>query len=708
MKSITFFRQIKFFGIGMPILYSILFCLAFPVHAVNDAVNSEGEASYPTPVADDPFASYHPEYAYYDKKYHLTDAQRRGRDNWYLWTGGNEKLWRKMAKISQKAFGFKIDLLQLLDTTQLPRDQRWEKLGAIIDPLCQPAEKPDEYGLWMDKCESEGAPNIPSEPSGIVGVRKFKNPNFDPAKWDVKKYWDDASIEPPYIVGLSCGVCHIAFDPQNPPKDPKKPKWKNLVGTIGNQYLEEGRLFSTDLKPNNFLWHVANTQQPGTSDTSRIATDHINNPNAINTIFGLAYRPSFKEIVPPEVAKLVGWKPGVPLHHILKDGSDSIGNAGATLRVYVNIGMCSDYWLTLFDPIYGRKPQKPFEVTKVTDPKSEYYCEGWVETAKRVPDTEQFLLSVRSPAYLKDAGNGEGSQYITKDKKVLERGKIVFADNCAKCHSSKRPPQKLTGEARQAWFRKSVLSDDFLVDNYLSDDARHPITETQTNAARALATNAIKGHIWDNFSSQTYKNLPSPGSIEVVSPFIPTKKRTFEIPDGGRGYYRTPTLINIWATAPLFHNNSLGIYNKDPSIRGRVLAFEDAIKKLLWPELREFKIKRTSVDSYLQIPPSLEDNAPQGFFARLWDFIKGLFISSKIPEEGILIPAGTPVNLIANVNFQKVSVRNVVTGVRSLLKGEAPGNIITNYDFVENKGHYFGAHLLDEDKRALIEFLKTF
>ena len=31
-------------------------------------------------------------------------------------------------------------------------------------------------------------------------------------------------------------------------------------------------------------------QPPGTSDTSRIATDHINNPNAINAIFLLAER----------------------------------------------------------------------------------------------------------------------------------------------------------------------------------------------------------------------------------------------------------------------------------------------------------------------------------------------------------------------------------------------------------------------------------
>ena len=33
-----------------------------------------------------------------------------------------------------------------------------------------------------------------------------------------------------------------------------------------------------------------------------------------------------------------------------------------------------------------------------------------------------------------------------------------------------------------------------------------------------LASNALRGHIWDNFSSETYKNLPSVGKIEVNDP----------------------------------------------------------------------------------------------------------------------------------------------------------------------------------------------
>jgi hypothetical protein len=47
---------------------------------------------------------------------------------------------------------------------------------------------------------------------------------------------------------------------------------------------------------------------------------------------------------------------------ILKDGADSVGVRGATIRVYVNIGMFSEYWLTLHNRLIGLVPQQPFEV----------------------------------------------------------------------------------------------------------------------------------------------------------------------------------------------------------------------------------------------------------------------------------------------------------------------------------------------------------
>ncbi len=60
------------------------------------------------------------------------------------------------------------------------------------------------------------------------------------------------------------------------------------------------------------------------------------------------------------------------------------------------------------------------------------------------------------------------------------------------------------------WMRAEVQKPDFLDGNFLSNEERIPIDVVQTNAARALATNAVRGHVWDNFSSETYKTLRPP------------------------------------------------------------------------------------------------------------------------------------------------------------------------------------------------------
>ena len=173
----------------------------------------------------------------------------------------------------------------------------------------------------MDVCDQPPVPGVEGAASGITGLRRFDNPNFNPAGWNAEEYFKNpGKTEPPYLIGMTCGFCHIGFNPLNPPENPELPTWANLAGTIGNQFWEEGRLFNLRMPSTDFRWHVGNRQPAGTSDTSRFATDHINNPNAINSIFNLEFRPTQIE----EMAD--GSK--VPVHHILKDGADSIGVAG--------------------------------------------------------------------------------------------------------------------------------------------------------------------------------------------------------------------------------------------------------------------------------------------------------------------------------------------------------------------------------------------
>ncbi|MBE9209821.1 hypothetical protein IQ244_25670 [Nostoc sp. LEGE 06077] len=602
-------------------------------------------------------------------KENLTEAEKRGRCTWYLWTGGNATYYRDIAKRTHGG----VDLLQLINSKQYDHDQRLKRFGAINDPGCEKATEADEYGFLLDKCKDPLS-------TGVIGLRKFPNPKFDRAKWNYQQYIKNSEIEPPYLIGQSCAICHVALDPLNPPKDKEHPQWENLVPALGNQYIKESELFSTKLRQDSFIKQVLMAQRPGTSDTSRIATDHINNPNAINAIFNLGDRPTYPEVMNDGSIKNV--------NHILKDGADSTGVAIASLRVYVNIGMCGDYWLTLHEAMLGRTPQRPFDIETARK-----NCEGWRQTEARMADAEAFLKTIQ-PMHLKDAPDGEA--FLTKDEKVLERGKIVFADTCASCHSSKKPTAEIAADPDQAkkWYEESVSSSNFLDHNFLSDDQRYPVTLLGTNISRSLGTNATKGHIWEQFSSKTYKELPSPGELTLDNPFDKAKPINFQIPEGGLGYYRTPSLISIWATAPFLHNNTLGLYNEDPSVKGRIEAYTDAMEKLLCPEKRENIISRTDSKTKLDLPPG-----------------------DPNPKLRLPVPKGTPVNLLANVNMREaitsLNLGNLFQDLRPEggIKGKLARVLLRankSPDFIEDRGHTFGSNLSDDDKKALIEFVKTF
>jgi cytochrome c5 len=601
----------------------------------------------------------------------LTVEQALGRDTWYFWTGGDEVFWRRLAILTKG----NVDLLMYVDSRR--HDRRFDTLGVINAPGCIGATAPDRYGLWLDDCsQSEAVASVPGAPAGIVGLRRFDNPAFDPAKWNLARYQEDrASVEPPYRIGMACGFCHVGFNPVNPPTDVNRPTWANLSPTIGNQYFDEGRLFSMSLTPSDFRWHVANRQPPGTSDTSRFATDHINNPSAINAIFNLGDRPTFAERMADGSTR--------PVYHILKDGADSIGLAGAALRVYLNIGMCSDYSTTLHDPVDGvKRPQAPFDIARARTT-----CEDFRQTEARMGAAEAFL---NTPAPLRLADAPAGGAFLNQDPAQLQRGKLAFAASCAACHSSKQPPAGTTDTA--TWYRDAVLADDFLTGNFLSNDRRYSAALIGTNVGRAAGSNATRGHIWDQFSSDTYKTLPSAGTLSgLYNPRDPQHPITFVIPAGGRGYYRPASLASVWATAPYLHNNSVGAYVKDPSVAGRLAAFQDGMEKMLWPE------KRLGV---------------QSIAATTADSVVTLTGTTRV----LRVPLGTPIDYVARVDPTDVARLAADFPATNLALRLTPDDVILSSllkrnlapDFVLDRGHTFGSDLPDDDKRALIEFLKRF
>ncbi len=650
----------------------------------------------------------------------LTSDEIKGRNTWNLWCGGNEQFWDRVAR---EALGL-FDLLKTIDSRK--RDERFKELGLINQPGFKRATKPDKHGLWIDEpVEGEPAgidPAVYGRPTGVMGFRLFDNPDF---KGDAVKHWDPVKFnnDPqyatqkglirPYRVGVSCGSCHIAFHPTRPPLDFNNPKWENLASAIGNQYISEGRVFAPNVKEGGFFWEMLKNQPRGTSDTSRIATDHINNPNAINAIFELGARMEAgqSEEISGESLLIPGAKTPMEVAHILKDGADSVGVPGATICVYINIGMYSQHWMQQHQPLLGLTPQKPFSI-KTAQENSVY----WNSTQGKVGNIAAFFEKLTSYR-LADAPDGE--DHLTKDETVLTRGKTVFAQECATCHSSKQPP---AGRDAEEWFAGEVLKPDFLTNNFLSDERRYPVTRIKTNAARAFGTNAKRGHVWSWFSSETYKKLESPGSIDYWNPYTEAEEK-FPVPAGGTGFYRTPSLVSIWSSAPFLHNNALGKYTGDPSVAGRMEAFNDAAEKLLWPEKRAGRdsIWRTTQECQITL------NA-----AYLPDLLKKA-LAGHIDSDGFFrighIPAGTPVNLLANVNPQmshrdlaallvKVKLalieikRKGLTGdaAKEVLKREvAPALLsVSNCpDLIEDRGHTFGSGLPDAEKLALIEYLKT-
>jgi mono/diheme cytochrome c family protein len=812
-------RSVRMLGLGA------LLVLAACHKGEQDAATKAGLTEADFPHADEDY------FQAMDNGVKLGRAEVQGRNMWLVWSGGNDRFWDFMNKPTLGGF----DLLKIVvpDPKSLNRrDNRWYQLGLINEPCFDAPTKPDAFGLWRDVRRGDCAPDpfanaekypgvkqgalgrvqpvgsYYGEPSGILGLRLFPNPAFDEKArlaWNADKYYaspryyNNPNLVRPYRVGMSCGFCHVGPSPINPPKDPEHPTFAELNSTVGAQYMWVDRLFFPNPNTKNFMYQLVKTFRPGAMDTSLVSTDNINNPRTMNAIYNLGARleagrqfshemlaggginnRQFNEIVkegpltnyfkaPNQV-----WTP-----RVLKDGSDSVGALGALNRVYLNIGLYSEEWLTHFNPVVGGKP-----ITSITIATARENSAFWRATEAGTPNTALFFLKAAQPDRLATAPGGDA--YLASDAALVGAGKLVFADTCARCHSSKQPKAPdglaLTDAAgpdymthfRDWWrwtqtpgfktqMRAFVAKPDFLTGNFLSTDVRIPQTLLRTNMCSPLATNALRGNIWDNFSSETYKNLPSVGAATYQDPFTGAY-RVYPMPAGGRGYTRPPSLVSLWASAPYLLNNTVGHFNGDPSVKGRMAAFDDAIQQMLWPLRRPRDqevphmiglIDRTSAQSYIIVPNSLIPRLP-GMSAEDERLLNS--ISDKDGNINIgPIPKGMPVNLLGSLQplseskdagdiiaHYRQMLRTLVQLKRLLLTLPQTGDdaalrqhfapLRSNLmalskcpDFVVNRGHYFGTAqfnqqggltadersfgtepvLSDEQKHALIAYLKT-
>ena len=631
--------------------------------------------------------------------------------------------------------------------------------------------------------------------TGALGLRKFPNPNFDKTKWleinngrldnwdgytakviprkdreaPAKSHLFDASIEPPFRIGMSCGACHIAFNPLRPPKDPLHPKWENLSGTVGNQYGRFAQILGSGMPLNTIEYQIFAHARPGTVDTSAIPNDQVNNAGTMNALINLAKRPTFEEDIikwrktkqcPAGADERTCWceperdnkcwergRKKELVHHILKGGEDSIGALEAIQRVYFNIGSCSEEgWVNhqvdmrQLDPTRRGYGQTPFDIGQVRRD-----CAQFRAIEDRLAEVLAFLMT-GAPADLYEARGLKDNRQLVKqlDKEfgqgAVERGRMVFAQTCARCHSSQTPPFE-TKDFRAV---SPKPEDKGIRIDWLGNDQVVPVTEIGTNYSRALHSNHMTGRVWEEYGSESLRAKPA---VDLKEPS-----------DGGRGYYRNISLLSLWAYAPFMHNNAVGpevcggeidehyhspyvdqdlkpladpppCWKFDPSVEGRFKLYKESMHALLHPDQRIPKITRFNTEVTIKLLPKIVGDKDHEQFV----------------EAAVTFPAHTPPARVGNFRYKEL-VADLVLGKRNRKELETkyekkygsaeakkladaimqagtdilrnPGKAVeiagslreiysNSLALIENQGHRFGEDLSEQDKKALTAFLAT-
>lgn len=633
--------------------------------------------------------------------------------------------------------------------------------------------------------------------TGALGLRKFPNPKFDAAQWrklnngklstwegynrplsandtvsdSLINHLADGSVEPPFLVGMACGACHIAFDPLHPPKDPAHPQWGNIRGAIGNQYTRMSEIMVSGMPSTSIEWQTFAHARPGTVDTSAVPNDQINNPGTINALINIHQRPTFaNEVVNKWRAvkscsgsdcwcEMPGkcWQKGMQketVHHLLKDGADSIGIREALQRVYINIGSCSEQcWVNHLTNLHELDPQqRGFGQTPFNIGQCRRDCPNFRAVEDRLGNIVDFLTSREATAT--DLYAAKGFKSVEQLIPVLEkefgkgsvaRGRAIYADTCARCHSSQNPP------FQNVDFYK-VSAQTGLREDWLGNDQATPASEVGTFHCRALHSNHMEGHVWQEYGSETYRARP---------PDVNLMDRS----GGGRGYYRNISLLNVWAHAPFMHNNAMGPeicgqprdpknqfyrspYNDaqgkpiknapacipyDPSVDGRFKLYRASMESLLNPQERIPKVTRLNQPIRIDVGPKLMQGDKE---KRLGGFVleipagigAGLLGSFQHKEffRDIVLSKTDRAKLRARLS-DRVGAQNVDRAEKTIdaiadevmahpkeiihAVGKRLDILLALYSNcraeVENAGHPFGEGLSPQDKKALIAFMAT-
>jgi hypothetical protein len=421
--------------------------------------------------------------------------------------------------------------------------------------------------------------------------------------------------------------------------------------------------------------------------------------------------------------------------------------------VYFNIGSCSEQcWvnhitdLRQADPKHRGFGQTPFDIGQCRRD-----CPQFRAIEDRLQNIVDFLMTGRPADLYRARGLASQQELVAQlDREygpdAVARGRAIFAGSCARCHSSEPGPWDANTDFHALVEGRADLRKDFL-----SSERAIPWSEVGTSRSRALHSNHMTGHVWEEYGSETLRARPLVEKIE-------------ESRDGGRGYYRPVSLLSVWAFAPFMHNNAIGpevcgkptdpaasLYRSpyvqagtwlrmpnpppcvvfDPSVEGRYRLFKASVEELLNPDARISKIKLVDQPIIIDGPTFPGDD--KGF-------------ELQIPAG---IPAAIPGNLrhkelvadlvLAKTNLQALKNKYQARGaaeadriaatlqgiLNQLIQGlvSNPESVVAaigrehlpflqqmysnSTAAVENEGHTFGGSLSPEDKKALTAFLAT-
>ena len=113
---------------------------------VKDEALTVGRTAQSFPAADEDY------FKQMDGGIELSVDEVKGRNNWLVWSAGNDRFWDHLVN---KSFGV-VDLLKIISShpklPHLSRDKRWEYLGVTNEPCFEKAKAPnrDRFGLWLD------------------------------------------------------------------------------------------------------------------------------------------------------------------------------------------------------------------------------------------------------------------------------------------------------------------------------------------------------------------------------------------------------------------------------------------------------------------------------------------------------------------------------------------------------------------------------